>query len=393
MKIEEDIHWVGINDRTTDLFESVWPLPKGVSYNAYLIDDEKTALIDTVKKKFEDEFIEKVKDHTDLGEIDYIIINHMEPDHSGALSGIRRLAPETEIIGTKKTEELLGKFYGIKKGVRVIDEGDTIDLGERTLKFLVTPFVHWPETMMTYETTQKVLFTGDAFGGFGTLDGGIFDGQMELDPYFDEVLRYFSNIIGVYTRPVQAALKKLENVDINVIAPSHALIWREQPETIIELYDQWSKMEGEEGVTLVYGSMYGNTRTLMEEVAKGIISAGCTNLRILDASRVHLSYLLAEAWRRKGVIIGSPTYDGQVFPPVAHFIDTLERKKLKKRVGGIFGSYGWSGGAIHAIQSTIENLDWELVEPIVEFRGAPTKEELKQGRRLGKQVAEKLSNE
>lgn len=390
IEVKPDIYWVGVNDRTTDLFESLWPLPKGISYNSYLIDDEKLTLIDSVKYSFEEEFLEKIEEKVNPADIEYIIVNHMEPDHSGALPTLRRLAPEAEIVCTEKALGFLDSFYSITENIKVVSHGDTLDIGERTLKFFETPFVHWPETMMSYETSDRILFSGDAFGGFGALEGGIFDDEVELEYYEDQILRYFSNIVGMYTATVQAALQKLKDVEVNMVAPTHGPIWRSEPETIIELYDRWSKMEGENGITLIYGSMYGNTEEIMEAVAEGIKTAGCKNLRILDASRISQSFLLSEAWKRKGIIFGSPTYDARIFPPIGHLLDLTKKKKLKNRIAGIFGSYGWSGGAIEKMKSDIDELGWEIVDPVVEFRGKPEKEKLEKGKKLGKVVAQKV---
>lgn len=390
IEVKPDIHWVGVNDRITDLFEGVWPLPKGVSYNSYLIESDKTALVDSVKADFEDEFLEKIEEVTNPSEIDYVIVNHMEPDHSGALPTLRRLAPDAEILCTEKAVDFLESLYGITENIKIVEDGEEIDLGDRTLKFFETPFVHWPETMMTYEPEEKVLFSGDAFGGFGALGGGIFDDEVDLEAYESEILRYFSNIVGMYTATVQRALQKLEDLEVNVIAPTHGPIWRTQPEKIIELYDRWSKMEGEDGITIIYGSMYGNTEELMESVAAGVKSQGCKNIRILDASRVNLSYLLSEAWRREGLIIGTPTYDARIFPPVDHFVKLARKKKLRNRVTGIFGSFGWSGGALDRIDSIIEELEWDLVEPITEFKGKPNEKDLEKGFELGENIAKKI---
>lgn len=389
-EIRENIHWIGLNDRTTDLFESLWPLPDGISYNSYLIEDEKLALVDSMKSYFEDRFLKKIEKRTDPRDIDYLIVNHMEPDHSGALPTLRRLAPQAQIICTEKALGFLESFYGITENIHAVEDGETLDLGNKTLKFFETPFVHWPETMMTYEISDKILFSCDAFGAFGIPEGGIFDDQQNLKDYENGIVRYFSNIVGTYSAPVQAALQKLADVDVEIIAPSHGIIWRKEPEKIIEIYDKLSSLEGENGITLIYGSMYGNTEKMMEAVATGIKSAGCDNLKILDASRVHESFLLSEAWRRKGIIIGTPTYDGKVFPNVDQFIQLVQRKKLKRRIAGAFGSFGWSGGAISKIKSIFDELDWELIEPLVEFRGKPTREDLKNGRKLGESIANEV---
>jgi len=385
IEIATKVYLVGVNDRTTDLFESIWPLPRGVSYNSYLIRDEKVALIDTVKRGFSNEFLANLEEVVDPAEIDYIVVNHAEPDHSGALPLVRRLAPQAEVLGTAKAGELLERLYGIE-GFEAVEEGQRLGLGRRSLVFYETPFVHWPETMMTYLPEEEILFSGDAFGGFGTLDGGIFDDEVEMEYYESEILRYFSNVIGMYTNPTQRALQKLKGLEINTIAPAHGPVWRRRPEEIIKLYDRWSRMEGEPGVVLIYGSMYGNTERLAERVARGVVAGGAP-LRIMDASRTHLSFLLAEAWRCKAVILGAPTYDGGIFPPVEQFLRLAQRKRLQNRIVGLFGSFGWSGGAVKGMKAIIEELEWELIEPVVEWNGFPDEEALAEGEALGREVA------
>lgn len=387
-EIKNNIYWIGANDRTTDLFEGIWPIPYGISYNSYLIDDEKLALVDTIKTSFEDKLLENIDKIADPSEIDYIITHHYEPDHSGALPTLRRIAPDAEIVLTEKATGFLENFFGITENTRTVETGDTLDLGERTLKFFETPFVHWPETMMSYEADDKLLFSGDAFGKFGALEGGIFND--EINYFEDEILRYFSNIVAMYSPAVQSALEKLGDLDVEMIAPTHGPVWRSDVKKIVKLYEKYSSVEGENGVTLVYGSMYGNTKEMMEAVAEGVKDSGCEKLEILDASRTHLSYLLSEAWRRKGLIVGSPTYDARILPPVDQFLTMAKRKKLKNRVMGIFGSYGWSGGSTERMESVAEEMDWEVVEPIAKFRGKPTEEELKEARNLGKKVGEKV---
>jgi len=389
IKIAEDLFWVGVNDRTTDLFESFWPLPRGVSYNSYLVLDEKVALIDTVKRGFSNEFLANLEEVVDPGKIDYIIANHVEPDHSGALPLVRRLAPGARVLGTAKALDLLKKLYHMEEGLEAVKDGQRLELGKRALLFYETPFVHWPETMMTYLPEEEVLFSGDAFGGFGALDGGIFDDEVDLKYYESEILRYFSNIIGMYTNPTQRALQKLKELKIRTIAPTHGPVWRRKPEEIVRLYDRWSRMEGEPGVVLIYGSMYGNTERLAERVARGVIGGGAP-LRVLDASRTHPSFLLAEAWRYKGLILGAPTYDGGIFLPVEGFLRLVQRKRLQNRIVGMFGSFGWSGGAVKGMRASIEELGWELIEPVVEVNGFPDEGALERGEALGRAVAERV---
>ena len=390
ISIAEDVFWVGVNDRRTDLFEGMWPLPRGVSYNSYLINDEKVALTDTVKKDSMPLFLEKIKNVLGDKPIDYLIIHHLEPDHSGSIPIIRHLYPDIKIIGNAKTAEFLEHLFGITEDVQIVKDGDELNLGGRTLKFYLTPMVHWPETMMTYDQNTGVLFSGDAFGGFGTLDGDIFDDKLDI-PYFeDEILRYFSNIVGKFTGPVQKALAKLGGLDIKVIAATHGPIWRSKPEEIIGLYAKWGKMEAEPGVVIAYGSMYGSTEKMMEAVASGVVEAGCAEVRVHDLSRTHVSYVIRDTWRYKGLILGSPTYDIDIFPPVKNFVSLLSEKKLENRYVGVFGSYGWSGGAVKNLQEFAENSKMELVEPIVESRFTSKQDELELCRQLGRNIAKSV---
>ena len=388
VEIRPGIFWVGVNDRTTDLFEGMWPLPHGVSYNAYLVVGQRIALIDSVKDHYAEELLRNIAQVVDPARISYLVVNHMEPDHSGALPLLRRVAPNAEILATPAALPMLARFYGFTTGVRAVADGETLDLGGKILSFHHIPFVHWPETMATYEGTQRVLFPCDAFGGFRALDGALFADEVDFALYEGEVLRYFSNIVGMQSQAVLRAIEKLKALAIEVIAPSHGLIWRKDPERIVELYVRWARNEGEPGVTLVFGSMYGETRKMAEAVARGVREGGLP-VRVLDAGRVHVSFLIQEAWRCRGLILGSPTYDTGIFPPVEHFLRLLERKRLRNRVVGIFGSYGWRGGARTKLEEKVRELGWELVGS-VEFAGAPTAEELRQGQELGRAVAERV---
>lgn len=387
-EITDQIKLVGVNDRRTDLFEGYWPLVNGISYNAYLISDEKTALIDGVKDKYSEELIGQLPGDNSRLNLDYIVINHMEPDHTGSLPSVRRLTPEATIVGTDKAKSMLKDFYGITEDVLTVETGDTLDLGAHTLQFVETPFVHWPETMMTYEKQQKILFSGDGFGSFGTLDGGIFDDELDTEYYTDEIVRYFSNIIGAYSATTRAALNKLSSYEIETVAPAHGPLWRSKPDKIVDFYDKLSNLRSDPGVTILYGSMYGYTERVMESVAAGARSATNGEVKVIDASRTHPSFSLAEAWKRKGLIIGSPTYEAKIFPPVDQFVDIAGKKKLKNKVAGIFGSFGWSGGAARELSEVAEKLKWELVKPPLEFTGRASPEKLQEGYELGKSVAE-----
>jgi flavorubredoxin len=394
IEIRPGIHWIGVNDRTTDLFEGLWPISReGVSYNAYLINDEKKVIIDLAKGIKTDEFLARISEIVDIADIDMVVINHMEPDHTGVLRTLKKLSPKMEIVATPKARPMLQNFYELCDNVRDVGDGDTIPLGRHTMKFIHTPFVHWPETMMTYETTERVLFSCDGFGGYGALRGAIFDDGCSDHLFYErESLRYFVNIIAKFTTPVLKAINKLANFPIDIIAPSHGLIWRKNPSRIIELYRQWCEYASKPGapaITLIYGSMYGNTETAMNAVCQGISRAG-TEVEIFDAARVHASYILPSLWTKNGVIIGSPTYEGALFPPVSQVLEIAGHKSIRNKKAAAFGSYGWSGGAEKELNRILEPLKWELLSTL-NFAGGPSKDILKKAEEFGFDFAKALT--
>jgi len=390
IEIKPDVYWIGVNDRTTDLFEGMWPITQeGVSYNTYLIHDEKRAIVDLTKAFKTDEFLDQIHGIIDLSQLDYVIINHMEPDHSGVLRTLRRVAPQVTILCSEKTVPMLKSFYGITEGVQVVQDGATLSLGRHTLRFVYTPFVHWPETMMTYEVSERILFSCDAFGSYGALRGAIFDDEcIDLDFYKREALRYYVNIVAVFSKPVLQAIAKLADVPVSVIAPSHGLIWRQDPQHVVNLYKQWAEYATgptEVGITLLYGSMYGNTEAMMNAVARGVSREGVP-LSVFDVTRTHASYILPALWTQRGVMVGAPTYEGSLFPPMAQVLDMAAHKRIRNKQVARFGSYGWGGGAQRDFERIIEPLKWELVESF-EFIGGPTEEDLEHGEEFGARFA------
>ncbi|MFX1252494.1 MAG: FprA family A-type flavoprotein [Promethearchaeota archaeon] len=392
IKIHENIYLVGVNDRTTDLFEGLWPIPDGVSLNSFLIIDEKKVIIDLIKSHQSNEFISRIEEYINPAELDYIILNHLEPDHTGILNTIARIAPKAQIICTKRAKPLVEAYYHIKDNIKVVEDGETLSLGKFTLQFFDIPMVHWPETMATYETNTKILFSCDAFGGFSALRGAIFDDEViEMDYYIKEALRYYANIIAKYSPQVLRAIDKLAALEIKMVAPSHGVIWRKEPNKIIELYKKWAEYgqgKDELGVTIIYGSMYGNTEILMNAVARGIAKTGIP-IEIVDAARIHPSFILPSVWKYRGVIVGAPTYELKMFPPAVHVLDLINRKQMKNKVVTRFGSYGWSGGAQKEFEKIIEELNWEQID-YFEFRGGPTKEDLEKAEQYGEEFAKKL---
>ncbi|MBI5633643.1 MAG: FprA family A-type flavoprotein [Nitrospirae bacterium] len=392
IQLNDKIYWIGVNDRQTALFEELWPIPNGVAYNSYMILDDKVAVIDAVKDISMDRYLEKIRSLlADRRKIDYLIINHIEPDHSGGIKILREAFPDMEIVGNKKTLDLLTHFYGIKDNVRQVEDGEILDLGTCRLKFFLTPMVHWPETMMTYEETHKVLFSGDAFGGFGSLDDGIFDDELrDLQYHEAEMLRYFTNVIAKYSVMVQKAITKIKDLDIAMVASTHGPVWRSSPRHAIELYDKWSRQEAEDGVVIVYASMYGNTEKMMEAISRSLTAEMTGPLRVHNVSRSHPSYILADIWRYRAIVLGSPTYNMGLFPLMDHLLRLLENKGLKDRIVGIFGSYGWSGGAIKELTDFAGRMKWQLTEPVIEVNCSPTDEDLNNCTRLGMNIVQRL---
>lgn len=387
LPITDNIYWVGVNDRETSLFESLWPLPEGVSYNSYLILDDKVALIDTVNISYSETYLEKINSILAGRKIDYLIINHMEPDHSGSIKALKAVYPDIKIIGNNKTINFLKGFYGIDKDTQEVNEGDMLDLGDHKLKFFLTPMIHWPETMMTYYEKDKVLFSGDAFGGFGSLPGGIFDDEIDTDYFEDEIRRYYTNIVAKYSPLVKKTISRLEDLNIRIVASTHGPIWRNNPQYIIDKYKKWSSYEVEKGVVIVYGSMYGNTKKMAEEIARTLAEKGVEKIKLYDVSRTHISYIISDIWNYKGVILGSPTYNTELFPPMAALVRALENRVLKNHLLGIFGSFSWSGGAVKELKEYSENSNLKVVEPIIESKFSPDSDVIKKCWTLGENMA------
>lgn len=390
-KITKDIYYVGVNDRNKALFEGLWPLPNGVSYNSYLIVDEKVCLIDTVEVDFFTQFIENI--HRVIGDrqIDYVVVNHMEPDHSGSLALIRKYYPNVQIVGNKKSFNLLKGFYGISANELEVKEGSTLSLGSHELKFSMIPMVHWPETMVTIDTTTNVVFSGDAFGCFGALNGGLIDSQINCDTFWLEMVRYYSNIVGKYGIPVQNALKKLAGVKIDYICSTHGPVWHENIEKVVDLYDKMSRYETEAGLVICYGTMYGNTERMAEVIAHAASEAGVKNIVMYNVSKTHHSYIIRDVFRYKGLIVGAPTYNTGLYHEMEALLSELANKDIKNHLIGWFGSHGWASKAVAKIQEWNENrLHFEPVGEPVDMKQALDADTEAKCEALGRAMAERL---
>jgi len=393
IKLSDHIYYLGFNDRRTHLFENIWPIPHGVSYNSYLIVDEKVALIDTVERQFIDDYLEQIERIIGDRKIDYLVINHMEPDHSGALRALITKYPDITLVGNKKTFGFVESFYFTPKNILEVNDDDVLDLGTHRLQFRMVPMVHWPETMVTYETVNKILFSGDAFGSYGTLDGGVFDDEINLDFYEVEVMRYFTNIVGKYCAHTQRAIKKLADLEIRMIAATHGPIWRSDLNWVLTRYNKWSTYDMEEGVVIVYGSMYGNTQKMAETVARRLAERGIKNIRVYDSSKTHASYIINDIFKYKGFIVGSCAYNNALFPNVETLLSTVEHMGIKNHLLGIFGNYSWNGGGVKNLISFAENIKWDLVYNPVEEKGALKVDKYEELLKLADAMADRLKAE
>lgn len=393
-RIVGKIHYVGVNDREKNLFEGLWSLPYGVSYNSYLIDDEKVALIDTVDVSCYEKYLKKIKDILGDRPIDYLIINHMEPDHSGSISLIKKEYPNITIVGNRLTFGMLEGFYGVSDQLQIVKDKDELNLGHHALRFYMTPMVHWPETMMTFDETEGVLFSGDGFGCYGALDGSFLDVRLNIDHFWGEMERYYSTIVGRYGMQVQNAFKKVGKLPIQTICSTHGPVWTgNNVKKVISVYDRLSKYEAEEGVVIAYGSMYGNTEDMAEIIAEELTLQGIKNVRMHNVSRSNASYIITDIFRYKGIIIGTPTYNNAIYPDVEAILSKIKNRLLKNRYFGCFGSFSWAGGAVKQITSFIEDVKLDVVANPVEVKHSLDNESAESCRILAREMADKLKSD
>lgn len=372
-KITDSVYYVGVNDRSKSLFENMWPIPNGISYNSYLIVDDKITLIDTVDICYSDIFFHKLDLILNEREVDYLIVNHMEPDHGGSIGLLRKKYPNIQIIGNKKTFDMLKGYHSITDNLIEVKNGDTVKVGNHEFSFLLAPMVHWPEVMFSYEKTEKLLFSADAFGTFGALNGTIFDYECNLPEYLLETYRYYSCIIGKYGKFVNKALCSLDanQLDINYICPTHGPIWtKSHYKEIQTIYHDLSSYKAENGVVIIYGSMYGNTEQLADVIARSLAENGIKKIACHNVSFTDPSIILRDLFRYKGVIIGSPTYCGELFSPIKYMLDLIKIREVKDRYYSVFGSFTWAPMAVKKLIPFAEEMQWTLVGEAVELKMA-----------------------
>lgn len=379
MKISDRIFYVGVNDTDKTLFEGLWPLPYGVSYNSYIISDEKIALTDTVEGGFEDEFLRNIYEAIGDRPIDYLIVNHMEPDHSSLISYMLGRYPDLMIVANAKTLPMLTGYYGVpQEKVIIVTDGYEISLGSCTLSFYLTPMVHWPETMVTWLKEESTLFSGDAFGTFGVVEGDVTDTGSTLDRYRDEMVRYYSNIVGKYGTPVQTALKKLSSMDIRRICSTHGPVWEKEVSDVVALYDRLSRGNTVRGVCIAYGSMYGNTASAAHSLAAELERLGVPyavhDLAGNNEDGLGVSGALRDVFLYDTICVGSPTYNNGIFPPAETFMNALQSRLVKGRRFFAFGSYTWSGASVRLLNERASAMGFEILGDGLSFPQAFSQE-------------------
>lgn len=349
--ITDSVKYIGIDDKTIDLFESQYKVPNGISYNSYLIIDEKNVVLDTVDKRATDEWVKNLEQALDGRVVDYLVVSHMEPDHAYNIELLSNMYPDMKIIGNDKTFTYMKQFFNIRNLENrkvIVKEGDTLNFGKHTLKFIMAPMVHWPEVMITYDITDKTLFSADAFGSFGALNGNLFNDDTDFEKeWLPDARRYYTNIVGKYGPQVQNILKKASNLEIKMICPLHGVIWRNNLEYIIEKYDKWSRYEPEENsVLIIYSSVYGNTENVVNTLSNYLGQNDIKNIAVYDSSNTDVSYLVSESFKYSNIVIAATTYNLGLFPTIEHYLLDIKRQNVQNRTISIIENSTWVPGIV-----------------------------------------------
>lgn len=397
-KITEDLYWVGSEDRRLNLFENLFPIPRGIAYNSYLIKGEKNVLIDTVDYSVGRQFLENIKYILNGENIDYLIVNHMEPDHCSLIEELTFKYPKMKIICNNQTIKMIKQFYDfdIDSKVEIVKEGQTIKIGNHEFQFIMAPLVHWPEVMVTYDLTNKTLFSADAFGSFGALNGNLFNDDTDFEKeWLSDARRYYTNIVGKYGSQVQNLLKKASNLEINMICPLHGVIWRNNLNYIIEKYDKWSKYEAEEnGVLIVYSSVYGNTENVVNFLSNYLGENGIKNIAVYDSSNTDVSYLVSESFKYSNIVIAATTYNLGLFPTIEHYLLDIKRLNLQNRTVSIIENSTWVQGIvtkeINKILSEMKNIN--ILEKTYSIKSSAKDFEYEYIENIGDEIISNLKN-
>ncbi|MBP3277421.1 MAG: FprA family A-type flavoprotein [Butyrivibrio sp.] len=374
-KITDGIFWIGGSDRRLARFENIFPIPEGVSYNSYFIDDEKTAVFDTADITVADQYIENLKTALNGRKLDYLVVLHMEPDHCSLIDKVTALFPEVTVVGGKQTFVFMEQFFPESKDYNKLEvkEGDSLSTGAHTFNFVSAPMVHWPEVLFAYDATTKALLSADAFGTFGALDGGIFADEYDFEKQFlDSSRRYYANIVGKYGVQVQAVLKKAAGLDIQLILPLHGPVWRKDLNVILEKYQKWSTYQSEsDGVIVVYGSLYGHTASAAEKVASSMRDKGALDVKVYDVSGTDVSYLIGEVWRAKKIVLMCPTYNGGIYPPMEAFINDMIALGVQNRTFALAQNGTWAPVTGKMMSEKLTNLkNVNILENVLTIKSA-----------------------
>lgn len=394
-KVTEDLYWVGGNDRQIELFENIFPLAKGVSYNSYLLLDEQTVLFDTADYAIGKQFIENVMSVLNGRNLDYIVVNHMEPDHCSLIGELLLHYPDVKIIGNAKTFPMIEQFFSfdLTGKTLTVKEGDTFCSGKHTFRFIMSPMVHWPEAMMAYDEKDKVLFSADAFGTFNALNGNLFNDELDFNrEWLDEARRYYTNIVGKYGPQVQNVLKKASSLDIQMICPLHGPVWRSNLNFIIEKYNLWSRYEPEEkGVMIAYASMYGNTENMAEILAVMLAEAGVKNIHMHNISKTHVSELISDSFKYSHIVLASPTYNNGIYPLMDNYLEDMKALSLQNRTIAVLGNGSWAPQATKLISAKIKEMkNMRLLEASVTIKSSLKEAQLEELNSLSRQIAEEV---
>lgn len=374
-KLTDDITWVGGSDRRLALFENLFPIPRGVAYNSYLITDEKTALMDTVDRSISRQFLENVTHGLGGRGLDYLVVDHMEPDHCANIEELMLRFPSMKLVGNEKTFALIRQFYGMPLEGRciVVKDGDALALGRHTLRFFFTPMVHWPEVMMAYEESERILFSADAFGSFGALNGNLFEDELDFErDWLADARRYYGNIVGKYGPQVAAALNRLAPLDIRMLCPLHGPVWRRGLQRLLGYYGRWCRYEPDErAVAVFYGSMYGGTENAAEVLANGLAQAGVKNIALYDVSSTHVSVLIGEIFRCSHLVLAAPTYNNGVYPAMLSLLHDMKALNLQNRTVGLVQNGSWAPASGRQMQALVgEMKEMRVLQPAVTLRSA-----------------------
>lgn len=393
--VTRDIVWIGASERRLALFENIFPIPRGVSYNSYVLLDEKTVLFDTVDASVAGQFFENLEYVLGERALDYLVVNHMEPDHCAMIGDIVRRYPEVQIVGNAKTFGMMQQFFGTSFAERAVTvkEGETLNTGNHTLHFMMAPMVHWPEVMVSYDEADKVLFSADGFGTFGALNGNIFADELEFDrEWLADARRYYTNIVGKYGASVQALLKKAAGLEIAVICPLHGPVWREDLDYILEKYQKWSTYEAEEqAVAILYASMYGNTASAADALAGALAERGVRNIAVYDVSNMHVSELISEIFRVSHLVFATPTYNGGIYPVMENLFADMKALNVQKKTVALMENGTWAAATVKQMREKLAEMkDMTVLDAQVTVKSAMLSDQSAELLALADAVAESL---